>query len=51
MIAKIKKLWNKQNQSCLIAEKIHEKLGVYLKSPNQTRCNSYMMVFYKLKIY
>jgi len=31
VIAKIQKLWNKQNQSCLVAEKIHEQFGVYLK--------------------
>jgi len=39
VIAKIQKLWNKQNQSCLVAEKIHEQFGVYLKSPSQTRWN------------
>lgn len=31
--AKLVKLWNKQNQSTLIADKIKEICGVYLKTP------------------
>ena len=37
---KCRTLWNKQNQSVLAAEKIHEKFGKKFVTPNQTRWNS-----------
>lgn len=39
VFAKIQKLWNKQNQSDILAERVHEEFSVYLKSPSQTRWN------------
>lgn len=36
-LAKLNKLWNKQNQSTQIADKIKELCGVYLKTPVITR--------------
>ncbi|EZA53798.1 hypothetical protein X777_06862, partial [Ooceraea biroi] len=38
--AKLTKLWNKQNQSTQVADKIKEICGVYLKTPVITRWNS-----------
>lgn len=35
--AKLSKLWNKQNQSTQVADKIKEMCGVYLKTPVITR--------------
>lgn len=35
--AKLFKLWNKQNQSTQVADKIKEICGVYLKTPVVTR--------------
>ena len=37
---KCRTLWNKQNQSVLCAERIHEKFGKKFVTPNQTRWNS-----------
>ncbi|XP_011686460.1 PREDICTED: uncharacterized protein LOC105449160 isoform X2 [Wasmannia auropunctata] len=38
--AKLIKLWNKQNQSTQVADKIKDVCGVYLKTPVVTRWNS-----------
>lgn len=35
--AKLTKLWNKQNQSTQVADKVKEICGVYLKTPVITR--------------
>lgn len=35
--AKLTKLWNKQNQSTQVADKIKEMCGIYLKTPVITR--------------
>lgn len=35
--AKLTKLWNKQNQSTQVADKIKETCGIYLKTPVITR--------------
>lgn len=40
LFAKLTKLWSKQNQSTIVAEKIHDILNVYLRVPNKTRWNS-----------
>lgn len=37
VFAKLTKLWNKQNQSTQVADKIKEICGVYLKTPVITR--------------
>lgn len=37
IFAKLSKLWNKQNQSTQVADKIKELCGVYLKTPVITR--------------
>lgn len=41
VLGKCSSLWTKQNMSNLVAEKIHDTLEVYLKTPNKTRwsCN------------
>jgi len=38
-LGKCSSLWTKQNMSNLVAEKIHDTLEVYLKTPNKTRWN------------
>jgi len=37
IFAKLSKLWNKQNQSTQVADKIKDICGVYLKTPVITR--------------
>lgn len=37
VFAKLTKLWNKQNQSTQVADKINDICGVYLKTPVITR--------------
>lgn len=37
---KCKNIWNKQSKSSVVGDLIKEKLGVYLKVPNDTRWNS-----------
>jgi len=39
VLGKCSSLWTKQNMSNLVAEKIHDTLEVYLKTPNKTRWN------------
>ncbi|KAL4131068.1 hypothetical protein QTP88_008419 [Uroleucon formosanum] len=39
MLGKCSAMWSKQNMSPLVAEKIHDTLGVYFKTPNKTRWN------------
>ncbi|XP_018400179.1 PREDICTED: uncharacterized protein LOC108777723 [Cyphomyrmex costatus] len=46
--AKLSKLWNKQNQSTQVADKIKENCGVYLKTPVITRWNSTFDSVYQL---
>lgn len=38
-LGKCSSLWTKQNMSNIVAEKIHDTLEVYLKTPNKTRWN------------
>jgi hypothetical protein len=40
VMTNLSKLWSRQNQSTIVAEHIHNTLGVYLKVPNKTRWNS-----------
>lgn len=49
LFAKVTKLWSKQNQSAIVAEKIHEVLNVYLIVPNETRWNSTYDALLQLK--
>lgn len=35
--AKCTSLWNKENKSTLVADKVHNLIKVYLKTPNDTR--------------
>lgn len=37
VFAKLTKLWNKQNQSTQVADKIKETCGIYFKNPVITR--------------
>lgn len=39
VLGKCTSIWSKQNMSPLVAEKIHDTYGVYLKTPNKTRWN------------
>jgi len=49
LFAKLTKLWSKQNQSTIVAEKIHEVLNMYLRVPNKTRWNSTYDALLQLK--
>lgn len=49
LFAKLTKLWSKQNQSTIVAEKIHEVLNVYLRVSNKTRWNSTYDALLQLK--
>jgi len=49
MIGKCSAMWSKQNMSPLAAEKIHETLGVYFKTPNKTRWNCMYDALLQLK--
>lgn len=40
-IAKCTALWNKQNRSTTSGDIVKKYLGVYLKTPNETRWNSF----------
>jgi len=40
LFAKLTKLWSKQSQSTIVAEKFHKVLNMYLIVPNKTRWNS-----------
>lgn len=51
LFAKLAKLWSKQNQSTIVAEKIHEVLNMYLRVPNKTRWNSTYDALLQLKKY
>lgn len=46
IFAKLTKLWNKQNQSTQVADKIKEICGVYLKTPVITRHEKFSLSFY-----
>lgn len=46
VITKIEKLWNKQNESNVITQKIYEQFGVYIKAPDQTFWNG---LYYGIK--
>ncbi|EFN68716.1 Putative AC9 transposase, partial [Camponotus floridanus] len=48
IFAKLSKLWNKQNQSTQVADKIKDICGVYLKTPVITRWNSTFDSTYQL---
>ena len=39
LMTKCRQLWKNQNKTNMVAEKIHEVLGVYLIKPNLTRNN------------
>jgi len=44
---KLSKLWNKQNQSTQVADRIKEMCGVYLKTPVITRyVKKFLLIFF-----
>lgn len=49
MLGKCSAMWSKQNMSPLVAEKIHDTLGVYFKTPNKTRWNCMYDALLQLK--
>lgn len=49
MLGKCTSIWSKQNMSPLAAEKIHDTLGVYFKTPNKTRWNCMYDALLQLK--
>jgi len=50
LISKCLSMWNKQNQSTLVAEYVQSVFGVFLKTPNQTRWNCIYDALLQIKI-